>query len=243
MQYSDRSMSMLSFNHVLALSLSWHTKRKTGELLRILDRGSAINRVGELIGFTVVPALVDICVALVVFVVKFEPALGAVVGVVMGSYIWASVVLTRYRTRIRRLMNERDVVSVQCYSLSMERVLILCLLRTCVGSIRIVSSIMRLSSTSVGRSMRRRDIRRLSRSIRVWRRGLFVSVFASSHFQNRVSLPSCFHFQSFISMANANADHTCSITQPPEPRANAHHHLWSSGRFLDRRVAHHKRTE
>ncbi|KAG2113884.1 uncharacterized protein F5147DRAFT_680298 [Suillus discolor] len=109
MQYSDRSMSMLSFNHVLALSLSWHTKRKTGELLRILDRGSAINRVGELIGFTVVPALVDICVALVVFIVKFEPALGAVVGVVMASYIWASVVLTRYRTRIRRLMNERDV--------------------------------------------------------------------------------------------------------------------------------------
>lgn len=111
MQYSDRSMSMLSFNHVLALSLSWHTKRKTGELLRILDRGSAINRVGELIGFTVIPALVDICVALVVFVFRFEPALGAVVGVVMGSYIWASVVLTRYRTRIRRRMNERDVVT------------------------------------------------------------------------------------------------------------------------------------
>ncbi|KAG2741443.1 P-loop containing nucleoside triphosphate hydrolase protein [Suillus brevipes Sb2] len=111
MQYSDRSMSMLSFNHVLALSLSWHTKRKTGELLRILDRGSAINRVGELIGFTVIPALMDICVALVVFVVRFEPALGAVVGVVMGSYIWASVVLTRYRTRIRRRMNERDVVT------------------------------------------------------------------------------------------------------------------------------------
>ncbi|KAG1887965.1 ABC transporter type 1, transmembrane domain-containing protein, partial [Suillus fuscotomentosus] len=109
MQYSDRSMLMLSFNHVLALSLSWHTKRKIGELLCILDRGSAINRLGELIGFTVVPALVDICVALVVFVVKFEPALGAVVGVVMGSHIWASVVLTRYRTSIWRLMNERDV--------------------------------------------------------------------------------------------------------------------------------------
>jgi ATP-binding cassette subfamily B (MDR/TAP) protein 6 len=111
MQYSDRSMSMLSFNHVLALSLSWHTKRKTGELLRILDRGSAINRVGELIGFTVIPALADICVALVVFVFRFEPSLGALVGVVMGSYIWASIVLTRYRTRIRRRMNERDVVT------------------------------------------------------------------------------------------------------------------------------------
>ncbi|KAG2109779.1 hypothetical protein BD769DRAFT_1301279, partial [Suillus cothurnatus] len=84
---------------------------KTGELLRILDRGSVINRIGELIGFTVVSALADICVALVVFVFRFEPALGALVGVMMGGYIWASVVLTRYRTRIRRRMNKRDVVT------------------------------------------------------------------------------------------------------------------------------------
>ncbi|KAG1798973.1 ABC transporter type 1, transmembrane domain-containing protein [Suillus plorans] len=110
MQYGDRSMSMLSFNLVLALSLSWHTKYKTGELLRILDRGTAINRVGELIGFTVVPALMDICVALVVFVFRFEPVLGALVGVMIRSYIWASAVLTRYGTRIWRRMNERDVV-------------------------------------------------------------------------------------------------------------------------------------
>jgi hypothetical protein len=185
MQYSDRSMSMLSFNHVLALSLSWHTKRKTGELLRILDRGSAINRVGELIGFTVIPALVDICVALVVFVVRFEPALGAVVGVVMGSYIWASVMLTRYRTRIRRRMNERDVVSAQCYFISsMMRVLIAHMGRSLAGSILIVSLIMRLSSISVGRSMRRRGMRRLLESIRLWRGELFVSVSVSSHFKS-----------------------------------------------------------
>jgi ATP-binding cassette subfamily B (MDR/TAP) protein 6 len=113
MQYGNCSMLMLSFNLVLALSLSWHTKHKTGELLRILDRGSVINRIGELIGFTVVSALADICVALVVFVFRFEPALGALVGVMMGGYIWASVVLTRYRTRIRRRMNKRDVVSVR----------------------------------------------------------------------------------------------------------------------------------
>ncbi|KAG0708293.1 ABC transporter type 1, transmembrane domain-containing protein [Suillus ampliporus] len=98
MQYSDGSMIMLSFNHVLALSLSWHSKRKTGELLRILDGG-------------VLPALIDVIAALVVFVVRFEPALGLVVGAVMASYIWASVVLTRHRTRIRRQMNERDVVT------------------------------------------------------------------------------------------------------------------------------------
>ncbi|KAG2030012.1 hypothetical protein BDR03DRAFT_987372 [Suillus americanus] len=90
MQYSDRNMSMLSFNH--------HTKRKTGELLRILDRGSAINRVGEFIGFTVIPALMD-----------------RLVGVVMGSYIWASIVLARYRTRIQRRMSGQDVVTCGIY--------------------------------------------------------------------------------------------------------------------------------
>jgi hypothetical protein len=55
--------------HVLTLSLSWHTRHKAG---------------GP-IGFTVIP--VDICFALVMFVFRFEFAVGALVGVMMGSYI------------------------------------------------------------------------------------------------------------------------------------------------------------
>ena len=47
MQYSDREMSQLTFNHLLNLSLSFHTRRKTGEILRILDRGAAINHILE----------------------------------------------------------------------------------------------------------------------------------------------------------------------------------------------------
>ncbi|KAG1721516.1 ABC transporter type 1, transmembrane domain-containing protein [Suillus lakei] len=77
-------MSMLSSNHVLTLSLSCHTKRKTGELLCIFDRGSAVNRIGELIKFMMIPVLVDEGVAFVVFVV---------------------------RTGMQRQMSERDVVT------------------------------------------------------------------------------------------------------------------------------------
>lgn len=36
-------MSNLSYECLLNLSLSFHTKRKTGELLRILSRADAIN--------------------------------------------------------------------------------------------------------------------------------------------------------------------------------------------------------
>ncbi|CAD6564887.1 MAG: hypothetical protein TREMPRED_000382, partial [Tremellales sp. Tagirdzhanova-0007] len=42
-QYTDREMMMLCFNHLLNLSLAYHTKRNTGEVLKIIDRGSAIN--------------------------------------------------------------------------------------------------------------------------------------------------------------------------------------------------------
>ena len=40
-------MSQLAFDHLLNLSLSFHVRRKTGEVLRILDRGAAINRTLE----------------------------------------------------------------------------------------------------------------------------------------------------------------------------------------------------
>ena len=40
-------MSQLSFDHLLQLSFAFHARRKTGEVLRILDRGAAINHTFE----------------------------------------------------------------------------------------------------------------------------------------------------------------------------------------------------
>ncbi|KAH9945694.1 hypothetical protein B0H21DRAFT_892116 [Amylocystis lapponica] len=111
MQYSDREMSQLSFDHLLNLSFAFHMRRKTGEILRILDRGAAVNRAFEIIMFSIVPTFFDIALALVFFCIFFEWTLALVVFVVMASYVVASVVLTRWRTRIRRQMNDRDVVT------------------------------------------------------------------------------------------------------------------------------------
>ncbi|KAJ6603106.1 hypothetical protein B0H10DRAFT_1957867 [Mycena sp. CBHHK59/15] len=93
------------------LSFSFHTHRKTGEILRVLDRGAAINHTLEHILFTIIPTFIDIAVALVVFCIKFEWALALVVFFVMFAYVAASVIITRWRTKIRRQMNERDVVT------------------------------------------------------------------------------------------------------------------------------------
>jgi ATP-binding cassette subfamily B (MDR/TAP) protein 6 len=111
MQYSDREMSQLSFNHLLNLSFAFHMRRKTGEILRILDRGAAINHTLELILFNIIPTFFDIIIALVVFAVRFEWALTVVIACVMAAYVTASVVMTKWRTQIRRQMNDRDVIT------------------------------------------------------------------------------------------------------------------------------------
>ena len=79
-------MSMLSFSHLLNLSLSFHTHRKTGEVLRILDRGAAINHTLELILFNIIPTFIDIGVALVFFSIYFEWTLAVVIFLVMTAY-------------------------------------------------------------------------------------------------------------------------------------------------------------
>lgn len=79
-------MSEMTFAHLLALSLSFHTRRKTGEVLRILDRGAAINRVFQLLLFNIMPTFLDITIALGVFVWRFGWELAILIFFVMLAY-------------------------------------------------------------------------------------------------------------------------------------------------------------
>lgn len=69
-QYTDREMQMLCFNHLLNLSLAYHTKRNTGEVLKIIDRGSAINNLFQTLLFTAIPTVLDIIISFGVFYVS-----------------------------------------------------------------------------------------------------------------------------------------------------------------------------
>ncbi|KAI3483769.1 hypothetical protein L1887_53359 [Cichorium endivia] len=128
-QYSDRMMSMMAFEHLLNLSMSFHTKKKTGEVLRILDRGSAINNFFQYLLFNLLPVFIDIFVAMIYMTRTFSPAIGIALFVVMVAYTWTSVQLTTWRTGLRRAMNNKDSIcraisadvlmnweTVKCYS-------------------------------------------------------------------------------------------------------------------------------
>ncbi|GAA6015414.1 hypothetical protein JCM11491_000421 [Sporobolomyces phaffii] len=107
-QYSELEMSMMAFDTLLNLSLSYHQRRRTGELLRILGRTDAINDFFELLLFDFIPVLVDLPVAIVVLSVRYGGVIVAVVTVVSVVYVGASVTLAESRTKLYRGLRDES---------------------------------------------------------------------------------------------------------------------------------------
>ncbi|GAA5838861.1 hypothetical protein JCM9279_003883 [Rhodotorula babjevae] len=107
-QYSEREMAMMSFETILNLSLAYHTRRKTGELLRILSRSEAINDFFELLIFSFIPILIDLPVAFVVLSVRYGFTVVSVVTLVGVIYVTTSVLLAESRVKLYRELRDQS---------------------------------------------------------------------------------------------------------------------------------------
>lgn len=108
-QFTSRRLQVDVLHHLHSLSLRWHLGRKTGEVLRVMDRGTqSINNLLSYLLFNILPTLVDIGVAIVFFVVAFDGWFGLIVFTTMLGYILFTIYITEWRTKFRRDMNERD---------------------------------------------------------------------------------------------------------------------------------------
>ncbi|KAK7473352.1 hypothetical protein BaRGS_00035400 [Batillaria attramentaria] len=108
-QYTTRRIQVKLFNHLHSLSLRWHLQRKTGEVLRIVDRGTnSINNLLSYIVFQIFPTIADIVIAIVYFITAFNYLFGLIVFVCMALYLTLTVVITEWRTKYRREMNLLD---------------------------------------------------------------------------------------------------------------------------------------
>ncbi|RIB18679.1 hypothetical protein C2G38_2085056 [Gigaspora rosea] len=108
-QYTTREISVQMFEHLHGLSLSYHINRKTGEVLRVMDRGtsSIISLLNQIL-FQIFPVIVDIVVAVAFFVIEFGWVFGLIVFITMFLYILATICITEWRTKFRREMIELD---------------------------------------------------------------------------------------------------------------------------------------
>uniref|UniRef100_A0A672RVR6 ATP-binding cassette sub-family B member 6 n=1 Tax=Sinocyclocheilus grahami TaxID=75366 RepID=A0A672RVR6_SINGR len=108
-QYTNRVVQVRLFAHLHSLSLRWHLGRRTGDVLRSIDRGtSSINSLLSYIVFSIFPTIADIVIAIVYFISNFNAWFGLIVFVCMALYLTLTIVITEWRTKYRRDMNTQD---------------------------------------------------------------------------------------------------------------------------------------
>ncbi|KAJ1961454.1 ATP-binding cassette-type vacuolar membrane transporter Hmt1 [Dipsacomyces acuminosporus] len=108
-QATTKRISVAMFEHLHKLSLRFHVGRKTGEILRVQDRG--VTSVASLFSsclFNIIPTIIDIVFACYFFSVMFDLYFGTIVLTTMSSYLAVTILLTGWRTRYRRLSNYLD---------------------------------------------------------------------------------------------------------------------------------------
>jgi len=108
-QYTNRSVQVRLFDHLHSLSLRWHLSRKTGEVLRSIDRGTAsINNILSYVMFNIAPTIIDIIIAITYFITAFDVWFGIIVFICLAAYMGTTIIITEWRTKFRRDMNLKD---------------------------------------------------------------------------------------------------------------------------------------
>ncbi|GBF99523.1 hypothetical protein Rsub_11957 [Raphidocelis subcapitata] len=108
-QDAYRRVSIAVFSHVLDLDLSFHLNKKTGEVTRVVDRGTAaIQNVLSTIVFSIAPQIIDMLAAATYLAGSLEPTIAAITFVTIGSYLPLTIIVTEWRGNFRRTMNATD---------------------------------------------------------------------------------------------------------------------------------------
>jgi ABC-type transport system involved in Fe-S cluster assembly fused permease/ATPase subunit len=108
-QDAQRVASVDAFGHALALSLNFHQTRRTGALNRIIERGAgAIDYLIRFLAFNIGPTFVRLVLASVALGVAYDIRLSLIAVATILAYVLATVVITEWRVRQRRRMNEAD---------------------------------------------------------------------------------------------------------------------------------------
>lgn len=108
-QHAQRTIALETFNHLHALSLRFHLLRRTGGILRAIERGtSSINMILSFVLFSIGPLFLEIGMTSIVLLVLYDVSFAALTFVTIVGYIAFTLAVTEWRTKFRREMNEKD---------------------------------------------------------------------------------------------------------------------------------------
>jgi ATP-binding cassette subfamily B protein len=108
-QRAMRTSALRTFEHLHALSLRYHLDRQTGGLSRVIERGvSGIEFLLNFMIFNIVPTILEILLVCGILWGLFNVWFALVTAVTIFGYIAFSLIVTEWRIKFRREMNDRD---------------------------------------------------------------------------------------------------------------------------------------
>ncbi|MET0519516.1 MAG: ABC transporter ATP-binding protein/permease [Burkholderiaceae bacterium] len=107
-----RSISLQVFRHLHSLSLRFHLERQTGGMTRDIERGTrAVQSLISYSLYSIVPTLIEVTLVLGLLAVKFDALFAWITLAALIFYIGFTVVVTEWRTKFRKQLNELDSVA------------------------------------------------------------------------------------------------------------------------------------
>ncbi|WP_114395210.1 ABCB family ABC transporter ATP-binding protein/permease [Oleisolibacter albus] len=108
-QRAMRAAALNVFRHLHALSLRFHLERQTGGLSRVIERGTrAIDSLLSTLLFNILPTLLEILLVTGILWTLFDIRFAAATFLTVVGYIAYTILVTNWRTRIRRAMLDAD---------------------------------------------------------------------------------------------------------------------------------------
>ena len=108
-QRAIRTLALQVFKHLHKLSLSFHLGRQTGGLSRSMERGMrAIELLLRFSLFNIIPTLIEIMLVFVILWRLLDLTVALVTITLVIVYITYTMMVTEWRIKFRRQMNERD---------------------------------------------------------------------------------------------------------------------------------------
>jgi len=108
-QRALRKVAFETITHIHRLSLRYHITRQTGGLSRVIERGvKGVDFLLRFMLFSIGPMVLELVLISIVLVVMFDVWYLAVVATTVVLYTWFTTVVTEWRVRIRKEMNDQD---------------------------------------------------------------------------------------------------------------------------------------
>ena len=104
-----RTIALEVFRHLHALSLRFHLGRQTGRLSQALDRGTrAVSLLLRFSLFSIIPTAIELVLVFVILWNMLDAAIALTTMATVVLYIAYTLVVTEWRIKFRRRMNEQE---------------------------------------------------------------------------------------------------------------------------------------